>query len=50
MAVVKEIINGNAKVTIHDDFYIGKSKEQIQEVIDNVSIRIKEYYYRKAAG
>lgn len=50
MAVVKEIINGNAKVTIHDDFCIGKSKEQIQEIIDNVSIKIKEYYYRRAAG
>lgn len=50
MAAVKEIINGSSKVTIYDDFYIGKTKEQIQEIIDNISIRIKEYYNKRAAG
>lgn len=50
MAVIKEITNGNAKITIHDDFCRNKTEEQIQEIIDNVSRRIKEYYYRQAAG
>ena len=50
MAIIKEIQKGNLKITIHDDYCKDKTPDEIQEIIDHVSRRIKEYYFRKAAG
>lgn len=50
MAIIKEIINGKSKITIHDDYCKNRTPEQIQEIVDNVSRKIAEYYYRQAAG
>ena len=37
MAVVKEIKEGACKITVHDDCYINRTKEEVEQTIKNVS-------------
>lgn len=50
MAVIKTIPYGSGEIRIHDDYCKDKTQEEIQEIVDNVSIKILDFYKRKAAG
>jgi hypothetical protein len=44
MAVVKEYMEGNTKIVIHDDAYINRSKAYIQRTIDRIRAINREIY------
>lgn len=50
MAVIKEIKYDQAVITIHDDYCKDKTEEEIQEIINNVTRRINEFYISQAAS
>lgn len=37
MAVVKEIRDGPCVITVHDDCYVARSQEDIEQTVKNVS-------------
>lgn len=50
MAIIKTIQCGSGVIRIHDDYSKDKTPEQIQQIVDEVSRRIMDYYRRTAAG
>jgi len=50
MAVVREYMNGNCRITVHDDSYINKSPEEVQAVIDRVSKLVIDEDFRRYAA
>jgi hypothetical protein len=50
MAVIKTIPCGSGEIRIHDDYCKDKTPEEIQKIIDEASMKILNFYKRKAAG
>lgn len=50
MAVIKTIPYGSGEIRIHDDYSRDKSVEEVQKIIDEVSMKIIGFYRREAAG
>lgn len=48
--VIKTIKYGSGVIRIHDDYSKGKTPEENQKVVDEVSKLIIGYYRREAAG
>lgn len=46
MAVIKTIKNGSGEVRIHDDYSKDKSPEEVQKIIDEVSLKVMGFYNR----
>lgn len=50
MPVIKTIPYGSGEIRIHDDYCKDKTPEEIQKIIDEASMKILNFYKRKAAG
>lgn len=50
MAVVQTIPYGSGEIRIHDDYSKDKTPEEIQNIIDEVSKKVINFYRRKSAG
>ncbi len=37
MAVVKEIRDGPCIITVHDDCYVGRTKEEVEQIVRDAS-------------
>lgn len=46
VAVIKTIKNGSGEVRIHDDYSKDKSPEEVQKIIDEVSLKVMGFYNR----